>query len=210
MAATSGSASIARETRRAAAASGSPPAGRAREPIRRQRPAIRPTSAVAIVAPPVSRVRKARGSLVTGVALPGFLTAPVKPWEATDIDTMLMWTGGASGQKIALDRLARALAAAAVTPVAGDLPAMRLGGGATILTQAAVKDFQASLRGPLLMPGQDGYDRARRVWNGMIDRRPALIAQCSGAADVASAVNMSIGHHERSNEPESAGVRTTP
>jgi hypothetical protein len=47
--------------------------------------------------------------LVTGVALPGYLTAPVKPWEATEIDTMLMWTGGASGQKIGLDRLARAL-----------------------------------------------------------------------------------------------------
>ena len=84
--------------------------------------------------------------------------------------------------------LARALAAAEATPVAGDLPAMRLGGGETILTRAAVKDFQASLRGPLLMAGQDGYDRARKVWNGMIDRRPALIAQCSGAADVVRSV----------------------
>ncbi len=84
--------------------------------------------------------------------------------------------------------LARALAAAASTPVTGDLPATRLAGGETVLARSAVKDFQSSLRGPLLMPGQDGYDRARQVWNGMIDRRPALIACCSGAADVARSV----------------------
>ena len=84
--------------------------------------------------------------------------------------------------------LARALAAAAATPIAGDLPATRLAGGETVLTRAAVKDFQASLRGPLLLAGQDGYDRARQVWNGMIDRRPALIAQCSGPADVVRSV----------------------
>jgi len=84
--------------------------------------------------------------------------------------------------------LARTIAAAAATPVAGDLPATRLGGGETVLTRAAVKDFKASLGGPLIMPGDDGYDRARRVWNGMIDRRPALIARCSGAADVVRSV----------------------
>jgi len=83
--------------------------------------------------------------------------------------------------------LARALAAAAA-PVAGDIPATRLGGGATVLTPAMVRDFRASLRGPVLLPGEDGYDRARRVWNGMIDRRPALIARCTGAADVARSV----------------------
>lgn len=84
--------------------------------------------------------------------------------------------------------LARLLAAGASTPVAGDIPATRLGGGETVLARSAVKDFQASLRGPLLMAGQDGYDRARQVWNGMIDRRPALIVRCSGAADVARSV----------------------
>jgi FAD/FMN-containing dehydrogenase len=34
-----------------------------------------------------------------------------------------------------------------------------------------------------------GYDDARAIWNGLIDRRPALIVQCSGAADVVDAVN---------------------
>lgn len=84
--------------------------------------------------------------------------------------------------------LARAIAAAATTPIPGDLPATRLGGGETVLSRAAVKDFRASLGGPLLLPGEDGYDRARQVWNGMIDRRPALIARCSGTADVVRSV----------------------
>lgn len=42
--------------------------------------------------------------------------------------------------------------------------------------------------GALLRPGEEGYDDARRVWNGDIDRRPALIARCAGADDVALAV----------------------
>jgi len=84
--------------------------------------------------------------------------------------------------------LARAIAAAAAVPVTGDLPATRLGGGETVLSRAAIKDFRASLGGPVLLPGEDGYDRARQVWNGMIDRRPAMIARCSGAADVVRSV----------------------
>ena len=44
--------------------------------------------------------------------------------------------------------------------------------------------------GELVRPGDDGYDTARQVFNGMIDRRPALIARCSGADDVAAAVNL--------------------
>lgn len=84
--------------------------------------------------------------------------------------------------------VSRALAALPATPVVGELPAIRLGGGETLLSRAAVKDFQASLGGHLLLPGQDGYDSARQVWNGMINRRPALIARCSGASDVVSSV----------------------
>ena len=52
-----------------------------------------------------------------------------------------------------------------------------------------VEEFKARLRGSLLHPGEDGYDQARKIWNGMFDRRPALIARCAGAADVISAVN---------------------
>src|SRR5690348_16473171 len=51
-----------------------------------------------------------------------------------------------------------------------------------------VSDLRPSFRGALLRPGEEGYDEARRVWNGAIDRRPALIARCAGADDVAAAI----------------------
>jgi FAD/FMN-containing dehydrogenase len=49
-------------------------------------------------------------------------------------------------------------------------------------------------RGQLLQPHDDGYDAARRLWNGAVDRRPALIARCAGTADVVSAVRMARRH----------------
>jgi len=48
--------------------------------------------------------------------------------------------------------------------------------------------LRARFRGALLRPGEEGYDEARRVWNGAIDRQPALIARCAGADDVVEAV----------------------
>jgi FAD/FMN-containing dehydrogenase len=44
--------------------------------------------------------------------------------------------------------------------------------------------------GTVLLPDDDGYDDARRVHNGLIDRRPALIARCQGAADIADAIGI--------------------
>jgi FAD/FMN-containing dehydrogenase len=49
-------------------------------------------------------------------------------------------------------------------------------------------------RGDVIAPGQDGYDDARAVWNGTVDRRPRLIARCSGTADVAAAVRFARDH----------------
>ena len=49
--------------------------------------------------------------------------------------------------------------------------------------------------GLVLRPGDDGYDDARGVFNGMIDRRPALIARCASADDVVAAVNLAREHH---------------
>ena len=54
----------------------------------------------------------------------------------------------------------------------------------------ATEHLAGRLRGPLLRPGDEGYDNARALFNGMIDRRPALIARCTGAADVISCVNV--------------------
>lgn len=52
-----------------------------------------------------------------------------------------------------------------------------------------IQDLQERLRGRLLCPSDEGYDDARKVFNGMIDKRPALIAQCAGVADVIAAVD---------------------
>jgi FAD binding domain/Berberine and berberine like len=52
-----------------------------------------------------------------------------------------------------------------------------------------VEDFKIGLRGHLLGPGCDAYDEARKLWNGMFDRRPALIVRSAGTADVINAVN---------------------
>jgi FAD/FMN-containing dehydrogenase len=52
-----------------------------------------------------------------------------------------------------------------------------------------VAGLSERVRGAVLTPGDPGYDEARELWNGLIDRRPALIVQCSGAADVVDAVN---------------------
>src|SRR5919202_4783960 len=52
----------------------------------------------------------------------------------------------------------------------------------------AVARLRTRFRGALLRPGEEGYDEARRVWNGAVDRRPALIARCAGADDVQEAV----------------------
>jgi len=62
------------------------------------------------------------------------------------------------------------------------------------LDSGAVETFEANLRGKLLLPAHDGYDAARRVWNGMIDRRPDLIVRCAGAADVIAAVKFASAH----------------
>jgi FAD/FMN-containing dehydrogenase len=69
-----------------------------------------------------------------------------------------------------------------------DMPAVTAAGAETTLEGAAVKELADSLRGALLVSGDDGYDHARAVWNGMIDKRPALIASCEGAADVSHAM----------------------
>jgi FAD/FMN-containing dehydrogenase len=56
------------------------------------------------------------------------------------------------------------------------------------INESALADLKSRFRGQLLRPDDPGYDEARKIWNGMIDKRPALIARCTGAADVVEAV----------------------
>jgi FAD/FMN-containing dehydrogenase len=58
-----------------------------------------------------------------------------------------------------------------------------------ILDEAKIEEFKNHLHGQLIRPGDTAYDQVRRVWNGMIDKYPALIARVSGMADVIEAVN---------------------
>ena len=51
-----------------------------------------------------------------------------------------------------------------------------------------LEELRTSLRGATLQPGDEGYEEAQRIWNGMIDRHPAVIARCAGPADVMAAV----------------------
>lgn len=70
----------------------------------------------------------------------------------------------------------------------------RIAAGGLALDEPAVQKFLAGVRGRALRPGEEGFDTARKVWNGMIDRTPALIVRCAGAADVISAVNFARDH----------------
>lgn len=86
---------------------------------------------------------------------------------------------------------ARSASSEAVSSKIGDIPAVKLSGEPTTIPAAAVKDFAANFRGRLLTANDPDYDQARRIWNKMFDRRPALIARCSGAADIQRAVAFS-------------------
>lgn len=63
------------------------------------------------------------------------------------------------------------------------------------LDTRAVDEFGAQLQGALLRPGDAAYGEARQVWNGLIDRYPALIARCANTADVARAIQFARAHH---------------
>ena len=67
--------------------------------------------------------------------------------------------------------------------------AMSTSGGAPVRVATAEVDALArTLRGEVIMSGHPDYDTARRVWNGMVDKHPGLIARCAGAADVQAAI----------------------
>ncbi|MFQ6006539.1 MAG: FAD-binding oxidoreductase [Woeseia sp.] len=81
---------------------------------------------------------------------------------------------------------------AAPPPVATEadtsIRAVSLAGAEIELERAAVQELGESMSGPVLLSNHPGYDSARAIWNGMHDKRPALIAQCHRAEDVSHAV----------------------
>ncbi|MHC4362426.1 MAG: FAD-binding oxidoreductase, partial [Planctomycetota bacterium] len=64
----------------------------------------------------------------------------------------------------------------------------------TMVSEAIAEELKVSLRGELIQPGDAEYDSARKVYNGMIDRHPRMIARCVDVADVVTAVNFGREH----------------
>ena len=62
------------------------------------------------------------------------------------------------------------------------------------LDQSIVSPLEDGFSGHVLLPGDEGFETARRVHNGLIDRRPAVIARCIGSADVVDALAFAIEH----------------
>jgi FAD/FMN-containing dehydrogenase len=74
------------------------------------------------------------------------------------------------------------------------IPARAVNGTDIVIERTAIDGLAANLRGHVLLEGDGGYDEARALWNGMIDRRPAVIARCLGVADVVACVNFARDH----------------
>ncbi len=70
----------------------------------------------------------------------------------------------------------------------------RIDGTSVEISAEALQAFKATFRGALIAAEDPSYDEVRQVWNAMIDRRPALIARCSGTVDVVRAVQFAREH----------------
>jgi len=74
------------------------------------------------------------------------------------------------------------------------LRGISLDGAEVELKKAAIKELGDAMTGPVMLSGHPEYDSARKIWNGMHDKRPALIARCLSSEDVANAVNFARDH----------------
>jgi len=83
---------------------------------------------------------------------------------------------------------------AALTEISGEFPAVSVDRKPLMLERAEVQELADSLRGNLLFPGNDAYERARRVLNAGIDRHPAFVIQPTGVADIQQAVAFARDH----------------
>src|SRR5690349_9748594 len=75
-----------------------------------------------------------------------------------------------------------------------DLASRTLDGREATLAKEKIDDLRARHRGPVLLPGDPGFEDSRTVWNGMIDRRPAIVLRSLGVADVVTGVNFARTH----------------
>jgi FAD/FMN-containing dehydrogenase len=66
-----------------------------------------------------------------------------------------------------------------------------LDGGQVAVEQSEIEELKANFRGMVLLAGDHGYESSRKIWNGIFDRKPAIIARCVGTSDVVNAVDFS-------------------
>jgi FAD/FMN-containing dehydrogenase len=59
----------------------------------------------------------------------------------------------------------------------------------SVVREESIQQFRTKFQGDLVRPGEDAYERARQIWNVSVEKRPGMIARCSGVADVVAAVN---------------------
>src|SRR5436309_615238 len=76
----------------------------------------------------------------------------------------------------------------------GHLKGASTGGGAVSISGRELAEFADQLHGEFLRPQDEGYDDARKIWNTMIDRRPALIVRCRDAEDVTRSIAFARDH----------------
>jgi FAD/FMN-containing dehydrogenase len=76
-----------------------------------------------------------------------------------------------------------------------ELKVTTLTGQDVAIEDSMIEEFRASLGGQLFCPDDRGYEEARKIWNGMIEKRPALIARCTGVADVINSVKFARGNN---------------
>jgi len=70
-----------------------------------------------------------------------------------------------------------------------------LDGGQTAIEASQLEELRAGFRGTVLLAGDHGYESARQIWNGIFDKKPAIIARCVGTSDVINAVNFARKNH---------------
>ena len=83
-------------------------------------------------------------------------------------------------------------------------------GGRTVIRAEDLENFRQGLRGRLITPGDADYDEARALYNGMIDKRPLLIARCADVADVIAAVNFGRDERPAHRDPRRRAQRPGP
>ncbi len=74
--------------------------------------------------------------------------------------------------------------------VLSDIDVVTLDGSTKVMEKAVLKELQKAIDGNLLLPSTEGYESARKVWNGMIDHHPAVIVQVTNASDMQHAINV--------------------